>query len=49
MVVGAQRTEGSIKIKWVGLSLQHLLWYEFADGEDMLKRIITRDESWVHH
>jgi hypothetical protein len=31
----------------MGLSLQHLLWY--ADEEDMLNRIVTGDESWVHH
>jgi histone-lysine N-methyltransferase SETMAR len=30
------------------LSLQHLLWYADA-GEDMLNRIVTGDESWVHH
>jgi hypothetical protein len=30
------------------LSLQHLLW--FADqGRHMLNRIVTGDESWVHH
>jgi hypothetical protein len=34
----------------MGLSLQHLLRYEYADeGEDMLKTIATGDESWVHH
>jgi hypothetical protein len=32
----------------MGLSLQHLLRYP-DDGEDMLNRIITGDESWVHH
>jgi hypothetical protein len=45
--VGAQRTEGSRKMKQMGLSLQHLLRY--ADGEDMLNRIVTGDESRVHH
>jgi hypothetical protein len=31
-----------------GSSLQHLL--RCADeGEDMLNRIVTQDESWVHH
>jgi hypothetical protein len=29
------------------LSWQHVLPY--ADGEDMLNRIVTGDESWVHH
>jgi transposase len=29
------------------LSMQHLLRY--ADEEDMLNRIVTGDESWVHH
>jgi hypothetical protein len=34
----------------VGLSLQHLLRYG-DEGEDtsMLNRIVTGDESWVHH
>jgi hypothetical protein len=31
----------------MGLSLQHLLRY--ADGEHMLNKIVTGDESWVHH
>jgi hypothetical protein len=31
----------------MGLSLQRLLRY--ADDEDMLNRIVTGDESWVHH
>jgi hypothetical protein len=35
------------KINRIDLSLQHLLRY--ADEEDMLKRIVTGDESWVHH
>jgi hypothetical protein len=30
----------------MGLSLQHFLRY--ADGEDVLNRIVTGDESWVH-
>jgi hypothetical protein len=30
------------------LSLQHLLQYA-AEGEDMLSRIVTGAESWVHH
>jgi hypothetical protein len=34
----------------MGLFLQHLLWYEYADeGEDMLNRIVTKAASWVHH
>jgi hypothetical protein len=32
----------------VGLFLQHVLRYA-DEGEDMLNRIITGDESWVHH
>jgi hypothetical protein len=32
----------------MGLSLQHLLRYA-DEGEDMLNRIVTEDESWVHH
>jgi hypothetical protein len=31
----------------MGLSLQHLLQY--ADGDGMIYRIATADESWVHH
>jgi hypothetical protein len=30
------------------LFLQHLLWCA-DEGEDMLNRIVTWDESWVHH
>jgi hypothetical protein len=49
-MVGAQRTEGSRKMNRTGLSLQHLLVLRYADeGEDMLNRIVTEDESWVHH
>jgi hypothetical protein len=36
------------KMNLIGLSLQHLLWYA-DEGEDMLNRIITGNESWVHH
>ena len=32
----------------MGLSLQHLKRYQ-DEGNDMLSRIITGDESWVHH
>jgi hypothetical protein len=32
----------------MGLSLQNLLWYA-DEGEDMVNRIVTEDESWVHH
>jgi hypothetical protein len=32
----------------MGLSLQHLLRYS-DEGEDMLNRIVTGDESWMHH
>jgi histone-lysine N-methyltransferase SETMAR len=32
----------------MGLSLQHPLWYA-DEGEDVLNRIVTGDESWVHH
>jgi hypothetical protein len=31
----------------MGLSLQHL--FQYAEGEDMFNRIVTWDESWVHH
>jgi hypothetical protein len=49
--VGAQRTEGSRKnaMNRMGLSLQRLLRYKYADGEDMLNRIVTGDESWIHY
>jgi hypothetical protein len=34
----------------MGLSLQHLLVLPYAnEGEDMLNRNVTGDESWVHH
>ena len=32
----------------MGLSLQHLQCYQ-DEGDDMLSRIVTGDESWVHH
>jgi hypothetical protein len=32
----------------MGLSLQHLLQYA-DEGENMLNRIFTEDESWVHY
>jgi hypothetical protein len=32
----------------MGLSLKHLSQYA-DEGEDMLHRIVTGDESWVHH
>jgi hypothetical protein len=32
----------------MGLSLQHLLQYA-DEGEDLLNRIVTGVESWVHH
>jgi hypothetical protein len=35
------------KINQMDLSLQHLLRY--AAEEDMLNKIVTVDESWVHH
>jgi hypothetical protein len=36
------------KMNLIGLSLQHLLRY--ADGgEDMLKRIVTGDQLWLHN
>jgi hypothetical protein len=37
-------------MKRTGLSLQHLLWYA-DEGKDMsmLNRIVTGDESWIHH
>jgi hypothetical protein len=36
------------KINRMGLSLQHLLYYT-DEREDMLNRIVTGNESWVHH
>jgi hypothetical protein len=34
----------------MGLSLQHVLWYGYADeGEDTLNRIVTGDDSRVRH
>jgi len=36
------------KSQRMGLSLQHLQRYQ-DEGDDMLSRIITGDESWVHH
>jgi hypothetical protein len=35
------------KINRMGLSLQHILQYT-DEGEDMVNRIVTEDESWVH-
>jgi histone-lysine N-methyltransferase SETMAR len=35
------------KMKWMGVFLQHLLWY--ADEGDVLNSIVTWDESRVHH
>jgi hypothetical protein len=32
----------------MGLSLENILWYA-DEGEDMINRIVTGDESWVHH
>jgi hypothetical protein len=32
----------------MGLPLHHLLLYA-EEGEDVLNRIVTRDESYVHH
>jgi hypothetical protein len=36
------------KMNRLGLPLQCLLWY-VDEGEDMLNRIVTGDESWLHH
>jgi hypothetical protein len=36
------------KMNRMGLSLQRLLRYA-DEGEDMLNRIVTADETWVHH
>jgi len=36
------------KSQRMGLSLQHLQCY-LDEGDDMLSRIVTGDESWVHH
>jgi hypothetical protein len=46
--VGAQRTKGLRKNDKMGLSLQHVLRYA-DEKEEMLNRIVTGDESWVHH
>jgi hypothetical protein len=40
--------KGREKINRMGLSLQHLLQYA-DEREDMFNRIVTGDESWVHH
>jgi hypothetical protein len=34
-------------MKQIGLSLQHILRY-VDEGKDILNRIVTGDESWVH-
>jgi hypothetical protein len=47
-MVGAQRTEQTRKINLLGLSLQRLLRYA-DEEEDMLNRIVTGEESWMHH
>jgi hypothetical protein len=36
------------KMNRMGLSLQHFLRY-VDEGEDMFNRVVTGDESWVHH
>jgi hypothetical protein len=36
------------KINRMSLSLLHVLW-NAAEREDMFNRIVTGDESWVHH
>ena len=36
------------KLFRIGLSLQHLNRYT-EEGEDFMARIVTRDESWMHH
>jgi hypothetical protein len=36
------------KINRMDVSLQHLLRYA-DEGEDMLNKIVTGEESWVHH
>ena len=36
------------EISRMGLFLQHLNRYT-EDGEDFMARIVTGDESWVHH
>jgi hypothetical protein len=47
-MVGAQRTEWSRKNEPMGLSLQQSLRYA-DEEENMLKRLVTGDELWVHH
>jgi hypothetical protein len=44
----ARELKDQEKMNQMGESVQHLLWYA-AEGEDMLNRIVTGDESWVHH
>jgi hypothetical protein len=33
----------------MGLSLQHLRYADEGEDMNILKRIVTVDESWVHH
>jgi hypothetical protein len=45
---GPSEQKAQEKMKRIGLSLQHLLLY--AHGvKGVLNRIVTGDESWVHH
>jgi hypothetical protein len=44
----ARELKNREKINRMCLSLQRLLRYA-DEGQDMLNRIVTRDESWVHH
>jgi transposase len=36
------------KMSRMGVSLHHPLWYA-VEGEDILNRIVTEDESWMRH
>jgi hypothetical protein len=48
--VGAHRTEGSRRNEQNGsvLATFPVLWY-VVEGEDMLNKTVTGDESWVRH
>jgi histone-lysine N-methyltransferase SETMAR len=47
-MLGARELKDREKINRTDLSLQHLLQYA-DEGEDMLNRTVTGDESWVHY
>ena len=39
---------GEMKVERVRISREHLECFE-KEGEDFLKKILTGDETWVHH